>query len=366
MNILYVINSLVGGGAEKLMNDMLPIVKKTGNNCELLVFDLNNAKYYDSLINNGIKIKKVPDKNVIQKIIYIYKYIKRGKFDIVHVNLFPSLYYCSFIKRFFLKNTVFIYTEHNTDNRRRHHKCLRLVEKNIYEPYDYIVSISNGTKNKLIRWLGECNDTSNKYIVINNGINLEKFIYTFPIDINKIISNYSDEDKLLCMIGSFTEQKNHMYMLDVMKELPSNYKLILLGDGKLKDKIVEKINVDNLSERVVMLGFRNNIAPIVKASDLVVIPSKWEGFGLVAAEAMACGKQIVCNDVDGLSEVVGDVGVKVNINNKNEFKDAIIQTIEYGYDQQKCIDQASRCDIKNMVKLYIDLYNRSIMERNNE
>ena len=153
--------------------------------------------------------------------------------------------------------------------------------------------------------------------------NLEKFIYTFPIDINKIISNYSDEDKLLCMIGSFTEQKNHMYMLDVMKELPSNYKLILLGDGKLKDKIVEKINVDNLSERVVMLGFRNNIAPIVKASDLVVIPSKWEGFGLVAAEAMACGKQIVCNDVDGLSEVVGDVGVKVNINNKNEFKDAI-------------------------------------------
>ena len=185
-------------------------------------------------------------------------------------------------------------------------------------------------------------------------------------DINKIISNYSDEDKLLCMIGSFTEQKNHMYMLDVMKELPSNYKLILLGDGKLKDKIVDKINVDNLSERVVMLGFRNNIAPIVKASDLVVIPSKWEGFGLVAAEAMACGKQIVCNDVDGLSEVVGDVGVKVNINNKNEFKDAIIQTIEYGYDQQKCIDQASRYDIKNMVKLYIDLYNRSIMERNNE
>lgn len=363
MKILYVINSLIGGGAEKLLNDILPLIKKDGVECVVLVLDLKNAVYYSSLTEHGITVFEIPEvfkRNTLKKIQYIYRFIEKGNYDIVHVNLFPALYYCSLIKRYKLKEKVFIYTEHNTDNRRRHHTLLRPIEKFMYKPYNSIISISEGTQDNLLTWLKV--KKNKKYKIINNGIDLNIFLNSKPCDIKKISDKLNSEDKILCMIGSFTEQKNHELVIKIIKKLPCNYKLILLGEGPLKEKISNMIKKEELQDRVIVLGFRRDVASIIKASDVVVIPSRWEGFGLVAVEALACGKKVVCSNVAGLSEVVGNVGIKISGENADAYAEKIISIIDNGYDADECIEQALKFDINTMEKKYLNLYRECLMK----
>lgn len=365
MKILYVINSLCGGGAEKLMNDLLPLLKNSGYDCELLVLTLKDEKYLSELTNKGVNVTEVPSnyKGHLSRLFFIYKFIKNGEFDLVHANLFPILYYCSVIKRINFRKIPFVYTEHNTDNRRRHIKLLRPIEKIIYEPFDCIISISHETQDSLLKWLKM--DTQvfdhQKFRVISNGIPLEKFQLALPYSREKLFNSPLNGEFILCMIGSFTDQKNHLFMLEVMKLLPNEFKLLLLGEGSLRDKIESKIIELNLEERVVMMGFQKDVASIIKACDLVVVPSKWEGFGLIAVEAMACGKPVICNDVPGLSEVVGKAGLKVELGNIEMFKEGILQIAlkskENKLDVNLLYEQAANFGIDKMKQNYCEIYN---------
>lgn len=161
------------------------------------------------------------------------------------------------------------------------------------------------------------------------------------------------------MIGSFTIQKNHKFMVEVMNRLSKKFKLLLLGEGPLEEEIRKKIMEDGLEDQVFSLGFRRDIPALIKASDIVVIPSLWEGFGLIAVEAMACGRQVVCSDVPGLAEVVGDVGVKVTLNDYEGFVRAIKWAAGRAGDidvKNQCIEQAKRFDIREMIKGYMEIY----------
>lgn len=364
MKILHIINSLSGGGAEKLMKDLLPRLKNTGYDCELLVLTLKDEKYLSSLTSQGIKVTEIPVKIKahIVKLIYIYKFIKRGKFDIIHANLFPVLYYCSLIKRFKFNNIPFVYTEHNTNNRRRHIKLLRPIEKIIYKQFNCIISISKETQDSLLNWLRVDNKSSEiqKFCVIPNGVPLHEFYNALPCSREKILNSQLKSDYLMCMIGSFTEQKNHLFILDVLKLLPNKFKLVLLGEGPLEKLINIKINELNLKNRVQVMGFQKDVASIIKACDLVVIPSKWEGFGLIAVEAMACGKPVICNDVPGLSEVVGEAGLRIESGNVEMFKDGILQIASEINGKTSEVDrykQANKFDIEKMKQNYCNIYN---------
>ena len=365
VRILFVNDSLVGGGAERLLNDLLPMINED-NYCELLILTDENQKYLNSLQKAGIKVTVMPAnrKNHLSKAKFITDYIKKSHFDIVHANLFPVLYYCSFSARKLKANTKFVYTEHNTDNRRRHIKLLRPVEKLVYKPYVKVISISNQTQEKLVSWLKPKKENLSKFIVIDNGVNLEAFQKAEAYDKSQFIGQHDSNTIVLGMIGSFTEQKNHEFILEVMQKLPSSYHLILVGEGPLEEKIKNKIQVEKIDDRVHLCGFRSDVASIIKTCDLVVIPSKWEGFGLIAVEAMCCGKRIVCSDIPGLSDVVGDAGTKCSIEDACEFAKAIISEAAYIKDKKKietCYKRAEKFDIKNMKEGYLQLY-ESILE----
>lgn len=68
------------------------------------------------------------------------------------------------------------------------------------------------------------------------------------------------------------------------------------------------------------MGYQKDIGRILKACDAMVVPSLWEGFGLVAVEAMASGCPVVASNVDGLKDVVSDAGLLVPVNDQDGFK----------------------------------------------
>ena len=360
MKVLYICNSLIGGGAEKLLNDLLPVMSQTTIlECELLLLTDKNAKYLQNLKNQGIKITIVPQRftSHLSRIRYIAKFIEKNRFDIVHANLFPTFYYCSLIKKIKHLNIKLVMTEHSTDNRRRHIRLARPLEKWIYSSYDKVICISPETQAALCRWLEE--DRKEKFPVIYNGIPIEQYLKALPYNREDVFSGIRGNDMLLCMVGSFTNQKNHAFMVEVMKHLPAKYKIIFVGEGKLKDEIEKLVCEYNLHDRIKFLGFRTDAINLMATSGLIVVPSKWEGFGLVAVEAMACGKPVVCSNVPGIAGVVGDAGLASEIEDPVTFANAIIRFEDRGLYEtcsSKAYIRAQHFDIHTMCEEYLKVY----------
>lgn len=363
MKILVISDLLAYGGASKLINDLLPRLKEQGHCCELLILTDEHSKYLTNLTEKGIKYGVLPRniKGHIKRIQYIKNWIKKGGYDVIHANLFPVIYYVSIIKRIYSKCPPIIMTEHSTDNKRRHRPYLRLLEKFIYSNYDHIISISEQTQEQLVKWL-KCKNIE-KFTIIENGIDLQQFKYAKPYDKKKLFLDYRNGDVLILMVGSFLIQKNHKNMILAMKKLPGNYKLLLVGEGPLLDDIKIAVKQNNLEKRIVFLGFRRDVAEIMHTSDLICIPSLWEGFGLIAAEAMASGTTVVSSNVPGLSNIVGDCGLKFDPKEPTDIAKTIINS-QNSHQKAERIKlgklQAERYDIKRVVKEYEDLYIRLV------
>ncbi len=363
INILYVIDSLAGGGAEKLLNDILPLEDEF--NAQLLIVISENDIYKESIENKGIEVHVVPEhiKSHPRIIGYIINFIKASKFDIVHANLFPVTYYCSVAKRMNKKNfPILIMTEHSTDNKRRHHKSLRVIEKRIYRSYDKIIAISNGTKKGLIDWLGY-KEIGRKCIVIKNGIEWKTFYYAQPYERTQLFRRIAEDDILICMIGSLKALKNHSLMLEVLADLPLRYKLLIVGEGSLRKNLEEEAYDKGLNDRIVFTGFRRDIPQIMHTVDIVVVPSRWEGFGLTAVEAMACGTPVVVSDVPGLSEVVGESGLKAK--NREDYVRCILLLENRQFYDKVCtdfIEFSKKFNIENTRTQYEQLYRELVVD----
>ena len=112
--------------------------------------------------------------------------------------------------------------------------------------------------------------------------------------------------KLGC-IARLSEQKGLTYLLDAMPLLTvKDIRLFIVGDGELRDELENKVKELHLQDSVTFLGYRKDIVECINSFDFCVLPSVFEGFGLVAIEAFMNGKTIVATDIPGLNEVVSN------------------------------------------------------------
>lgn len=365
MKLLFMCNSLVSGGAERLLSQIIPLIQKDGYNCTLLLLNNENGRYLDSIVTQGVAVEVIPKKysSHFSKVKYIKKFIKLHNFDIVHANLFPTFYYLALAKALSKKGTFpsTCLTEHSTSNKRRKKRYLVCIERFVYSKYDLKICISEATKFNLIKWLNlKENDSS--FLVINNGVDLNYIKNSKSL--TKDYLGVPKESTLLCMVGSFTPDKNHKFALEVLSMLSSSFYLLLIGEGVLRDSI-SKLAIDlHIEKRVLFMGFQKNPYPFIKTCDIVLIPSIREGFGLVAAEAMACHKPIVCSNVDGLRDVVSNAGIKCELN-VDQFVDAIIKMkINPSFYIENGIKQIHNFDIVATKNSYVNVFKQVCAKRN--
>jgi glycosyltransferase involved in cell wall biosynthesis len=148
-----------------------------------------------------------------------------------------------------------------------------------------------------------------RFRVISNGIDLD--VYT-PAGSEGARSGPGE----LLTVASLTEQKGHLDFLDVLARL--EYREIrwhCVGSGPLEEKIRRKAGRLGLEQRVVFHGSRTDPVPFYRDAGLFVLPSRWEGFGLVVVEAMAAGVPVFASRVDGIAEILedGKTGVLCNV-----------------------------------------------------
>ena len=133
-------------------------------------------------------------------------------------------------------------------------------------------------------------------IIINNGIDTEKFQYSKEIR-KQYRKNLNIEENFV--IGNVVEQKNHEFLIDIfynLKKLIANAKLLLVGSGILEEQINKKIKSLNLEKDVIILKERNDINNLMQCFDIFCLPSKYEGLGIVSIEAQASGIKCVVSD----------------------------------------------------------------------
>lgn len=167
------------------------------------------------------------------------------------------------------------------------------------------------------KWLFD----NQSYIKINNGIDLEKF--EFSIDkrnelLNKLnLRGYT----IYGHVGRFDIQKNHHKLISIFKNIhqrDSKTKLILIGDGPLKERIREEVYKLGIQRDVIFLGMRNDVNLLLNIIDVVIFPSFYEGLPLALVEAQANGIQIFYSSTITTSIKILSTARPININDDCE------------------------------------------------
>lgn len=129
--------------------------------------------------------------------------------------------------------------------------------------------------------------------IIKNGIAVDRFKFNSS---DRILVrnnfNYNQEQLIIGCIGRFTPQKNHIFLMDIFEEVLKinlNTRLMLIGEGNLKSKIEEIACKKNILKSIDFLGNRNDVPQLLSAIDIFVLPSLYEGFGIVNLEAQCTG-----------------------------------------------------------------------------
>jgi glycosyltransferase involved in cell wall biosynthesis len=357
MKLLHVINSLNLGGAEKLLVDSLPLYMKERIDTTVLVLCNTSSSFLESLYENGVKVILISKPKNIYNPWFVIKLIPIiKKFDIVHVHLFPALYWVSLASLFLTNKPKLILTEHNTKNRRRNNILLRSADKLIYKNFRKIIAISEGTKTNLKKHLG---NSFNNIITVNNGINLEIIKKARPY--SKKVLGIPENSKIIIQISSFTAQKDQKTLIKAIGQLPDNFHLLLVGDGPLKNECIILSKSLHIENRVHFLGYRSDVPKLIKTADICTLSSHYEGFGLAIVEGMAAKKPCLGSNVLGLSEIIKNSGILFHVGDVNALKSSILKlTIDNNYYKdiaEKCFIKSNDYAIEAMVNNYISIYN---------
>ena len=276
------------GGAERIVYQLSSDLKDEFDSVHVAS---TGGLWESELAAQGIQHHKILDidsKNpvtVLKLLFSIHQIIKQKGITIVHTHHRMAAFYIRLLKLVHPK-LIHVYTAHN-------------VFKDKLPLYRFALGNAKSVA------VGEA---VNKNLKEDVGITDSRVIYNGVVlketddQVDEIIS-YSGI-KLGC-IARLSEQKGLTYLLDAMSLLTvKDIRLFIVGDGELRNELENKVKELDLQDSVTFLGYRKDIVECINSFDFCVLPSVFEGFGLVAIEAFMNSKTLVATDIPGLNEVV--------------------------------------------------------------
>ncbi len=373
IKLVHIISNLSQGGAQLLLFDILKNLKSK-KDLEITVITLDSGEYIGKFDSEGIKTFDLNLKGLVNPRIYfkLKKFLKDLNPDIVHTHLHKADFYGRIAARH-LKVPVIISTCHNYSTS---HKNADMSKRSFFDIVDnfvirhsgsYLIAISGVVKEYLIR---RDKELVHKTEVIYNGVDISKEKYVLSECTEreefKRKAGLEKGDFVITITGRLEEQKGHLFFLKSMREIITKnkkIKILLVGDGSLKNDIKKYIVDNNLGASVILCGFVKDSQKYVEISDLIAVPSLWEGFGLVITEAMVKNKIVLASDVGGICEIIedGETGYLFDSNNK----ESLFNKFNFIYENfnkldfikenaQKLVKQ--RFDIRKNSELYYQYY----------
>lgn len=321
MKILFYIGNLRKGGAERVVATLSnKLVEKN----EVIIITTTDEKVEYSL-DKSIKLFSLKNfdgnKNpLVKNIIYLKRlkdYIKEIDPDII-LGFLPELSYRLLILKPFIKSPVII-SDRNDPKIEYASLKSRTIMKFLYKRADGFVFQTDEARDYF------CKKIQDKSIVIANPVD-DRFLKT------KYVGYKSTE---FINVGRLNEQKNQILLIesfkDVIKKYP-NYKLLIYGEGSLKNELSMYIKDNKLNNNVKLCGNVDDIENILKDKKGFILSSKYEGMPNALMEAMAVGVPCISTDCPcgGPRELIKNNinGLLVKSNDKNELVSAMYKIIE--------------------------------------
>ena len=288
--VIHLIDFDLGGGAEKLVKSLhegLDYSYKIVTLRKLSDKNNNNSNYYSLNISSDNIVSIIFGFLKFLKLLYKLKYKKN---IMIHSHLSRSLYIAFFASIFL--NVLHIHTEHNTYNRRREKKYLYFIEYLIYNSLNHIICISKATQYFLLKYIPSIK--LQNLSIIENGTKLYQ---------HRTRNIYKDKYNVL-ILGSLTYKKGIDLFIEILPFVMDKINLVrIVGSGTEKQNLINLTKKLSLDKVIEFTPFVDDCSKYIYDADIGIIPSRWEGFGLVAVEMRSSGMPILISGVPGLGSI---------------------------------------------------------------
>ena len=341
IRVLQVVTIMNRGGLETMLMNYYRKIDRSKIQFDFLVHREERGDYDDEIETMGGRIYRMSSirpGNYRKYFRELEEFFKSNKqYKVVHSHINEN---SAFVLRAAKQNNVKCRIAHSHvsglgfDYKFMFRQYARLVLKN--QP-THLFACSKGAG----KWLfGKEKMNRNEVTILNNAIDLDKFKYNEKIR-NDIRNELTIEQKVVIgHVGRFSPSKNHDFLMDVFSKVHqfnSETVLLLIGEGKVEDKIKRKAKRYGLEDSVMFLGLRGDIDILMNAMDVFVFPSKFEALPVVLIEAQANG--LKCFASTG-------VPTEVNISNTVDF-------ISLDKSAKEWANEIMNCDMKHKDNIFV-------------
>jgi glycosyltransferase involved in cell wall biosynthesis len=322
-----------------------------------------NEKIKEECKDLEIEIRELYSKRKSKLKYYIsmFNAINKKEFDIFHVHGNSAIMAIDLMIAYFRGIKVRIAHSHNTvcSNPKIH----RLLKPFFRRLYTQAFACGEDAGN----WIfGKKN-----FCVINNGIQLEKFIYQEK-NRKKIREklNIKNDEFLIGHIGRINNQKNQLFLLDVFEKLcqrndKEKLKLIFVGIGPLFEELKEKIKKSKYKDNIILYGETTETESFYMAIDIFAFPSRYEGLPVTLIEAQASGLKCLISDKITNEIILTNLITKISIDDEEIWINELEKYIKYeisGDSRSMNVDSFYKFDIKKNVRCLENYYKKFIKE----
>ncbi|MBQ4157048.1 MAG: glycosyltransferase family 1 protein [Clostridia bacterium] len=295
LRVLHILQRMEPAGVQSLLMNLYREIDRTKVQFDFLVHYTAPQFYDEEIAKLGGRIYRLSvreDYNFIKYYRDLKKFFGDHKeYKIVHGHMHSlGAIYLHVAKKFGIP--VRIAHSHTNATQNDIKKCIKILMNRLYAK----------SANKLMA----CSVKAGKYMfgnadfqVVNNAVCSDRFVFS-KNNREKIRNDLGVRNKMIIgTAGRFTVQKNQKFAIEIFEKYHEKHSesiLLLIGDGELRKELEEMVVEKNIEESVMFLGHRGDMAELYQAMDVFLMPSLFEGLGIVAVEAQAAGTPTVCTD----------------------------------------------------------------------
>ncbi|NQJ71278.1 glycosyltransferase [Streptococcus suis] len=300
--------------------------------CENYKFDflsrhtVGDSEYFDKVSDRGGDILELSTNNKIKKYMHLSSEVRKNKYDIVHINADHSM---EAIKMLLLFRTMGIkkFVVHAHSAKKIESKFKKIL-------FNFLQRYMNTFSIKKVACSPEAAEymfgTQEEVSIIENGIFLENYLFSGETRKTYRESLSISDYEVIGTVGRFSQEKNPYFIVDFIdyySKINPKFKFLWIGEGELYLETQRELESRNLMDYVILLGNRQDVNNLLMAMDLFILPSIYEGFGIVNIEAQVGGIPCVVSEAIPTMAQINSNFIRLPLDKGVKFWGDYIQTL---------------------------------------
>ncbi|KAB0678871.1 glycosyltransferase [Aureimonas leprariae] len=362
LSLAIYLPDLSGGGAERLHLRLAPEFAAAGLDVSFLL-DQRKGELLDA-VPAKVRVDVLGADRQMKAMPLLARHLRRARPDVLIANMEHMNVMAVLARGLARSGTHIVATQHNAFSEQVKRtswqwRALPALYRTVLPRADAVVAVSSGVADDLAAASGLDRD---RMTVIHNGVVTADFAARMAGEPDH--PWFAEDRPIVLAVGRFVPQKDFTTLIDAFGRLAKetgDARLVVLGDGPLRAEMEAQVAALGLTDQVALPGFVANPLPWLRRAELFVLSSRFEGFGNVVAEALACGTPVVSTDCPhGPAEILEDgaCGRLVPVGDPAALSRAMAAALGEQPDREALRRRAEAFTVKRCAERYLDLIRR--------